>query len=87
MYNLTPLCLNGTLSCDFMDVIMGDWVRRILSPVWPMHTFRLGVCVPYVPFQRLYGLYGLRVYHGSWLARPVSHSHRDTTAISPHSVM
>ena len=25
IYNLTTLCLNGTLSCvDFMDVIMGD---------------------------------------------------------------
>ena len=28
IYNLTTLCLNGTLPCvDFMDVIMGDMYR------------------------------------------------------------
>ena len=28
LYNLTTLCLNGTLSCvDFVDVIMGDDMR------------------------------------------------------------
>ena len=30
IYNLTTLCLNGTLPCvDFMDVIMGDIYRYI----------------------------------------------------------
>ena len=33
-YNLTTLCLNGTLSCvDFMDVIMGDIPLSVILTV------------------------------------------------------
>ena len=37
IYNLTTLCLNGTLQCvDFMDVIMGD--RPLFSHVNTAYT-------------------------------------------------
>ena len=53
IYNLTTLCLNGTLPCvDFMDVIMGDIGRPTYSPtigeeLTDRSVERVEVCPPH----------------------------------------
>ena len=46
IYNLTTVCLNGTLPCvDFMDVIMGD------IPIYNLTALCLNGTLPCVDFM------------------------------------